>query len=71
MAIHLLDNSLEVEIFIDKADAEFADDVCVRIIENCPEEEKIFYGGETNIYLTRDQARQIIAEFQKVLESAE
>ncbi len=71
MAIHLLDDSLEIEIFIDQADAEFADDVCVRVIETCPEEEKIFYAGETNIYLTREQARQIVAEFQKVLEAAE
>ncbi|MHC1773471.1 MAG: hypothetical protein AB9907_17385 [Flexilinea sp.] len=67
MAVQLLDDSLKIEIFIDKEDAEFDDDVCVRVTETCEEEEKIFYAGETNIYLTRDQARQIVEEFQKVL----
>ncbi|GAP40006.1 hypothetical protein [Flexilinea flocculi] len=67
MAVFLLNNSLKVEVFVDKADAEFEDDICVRITEDCAEDEKIFYGGETNLYLTREQAQEIIKEFQKAI----
>ncbi len=59
MAIYLLDDSLKVEVFFDPEDCEFNDNICVRFTEECPEEEKLFWAGETNIYLTPDQARQL------------
>jgi hypothetical protein len=57
--IYLLDNSLSVEIYYDQFDCEFEDNICVSMIEDCPEEEKIFRVEETNIYLTPTQARDL------------
>jgi hypothetical protein len=59
MPITLLDGSLKLEVFFDCKDSQFEDHICLKIVEDCPEEEKIFYAGETNIYLTSEQARQI------------
>ena len=67
MAVKILDDSLTFEAFIDREDAGFEDDVCLRFTETCPEEEKVFYAGESNLYVTRDQARQIAAEILKAL----
>lgn len=59
MPISLLDNSLKVDIYYDHEDCQFDDNICVSFVEDCPEEEKIFQAGETNIYLTPEQARQL------------
>jgi hypothetical protein len=59
MAIFLLDNSLKVEICYDETEREFADNILVSIIEDCPDDEKVFRGDETNLYLTPDQACQL------------
>ncbi|RJQ44459.1 MAG: hypothetical protein C4545_01355 [Anaerolineaceae bacterium] len=61
MTISLLDGSLHVGVFFDKGDHEFEDNICICFTEDCPEEEKIFYAGETNIYITSDQARELAA----------
>jgi hypothetical protein len=68
MSIYLLDNSLKVDVFFDTEDCDFNDNICVRFTEECPEEEKLFWAGETNIYLTPDQARQLA---RVLLEAAE
>ncbi len=60
MAIHLLENTLKVDIYYDETDCGFDDNICVSIIEDCPEEEKIFRAVETNMYLTPEQATQLI-----------
>jgi len=60
MSIWLLDNSLKVNIYYDTGDSEYDDNICVCIVEDCPEEEKIFRADETNIYLTPEQAIQLI-----------
>jgi hypothetical protein len=70
MAIYLLDKSLKVEIFFDPEDSDFNDNVCVRFTEECPEEEKLFWAGETNIYLTPDQARQLAQVLIKAAEAS-
>ena len=67
MAVKILDNTLTFEAFIDHEDAGFEDDVCLRFTETCPEEEKVFYAGESNLYVTREQARQIAEEILKSL----
>lgn len=67
MAVKILDDTISIEVFIDKEDAGFEDDVCLRFTETCPEEEKVFYGGETSLYLTRKQAKQIASEILKAL----
>jgi hypothetical protein len=59
MTITLLDGSLKVDVFFDCKDSQFEDHICLKIVEDCPENEKIFYAGETNIYLTAKQAQQI------------
>lgn len=59
MSITLLDGTLQVHIFYEKGDHEFDDNVCICFKEDCPEDEKIFYAGETNIYVTSQQARKL------------
>ena len=59
MAITLLDGSLKMDVFYDCKDRQFDDHICLKVVEDCPEDEKIFYAGETNIYLTAEQAQQI------------
>lgn len=54
----LLDNSLHVSVFYESTDSDFDDDICIRLREKCPEDEKIFKADETNIFLTPDQANQ-------------
>lgn len=68
MPIYLLDDSVMVNIYYDCADSEFDDNICVSILEDCPEEEKIFRSDETNIYLTRQQARELA---EALLQAAE
>ena len=58
MFVLLLDNSLKVEVYCDNMDSEFEDNVCISFVETCPDDEKIFRAGETNIYLTLKQAEQ-------------
>ncbi len=58
MFVLLLDNSLKIEVYCDDMDSEFEDNVCVSIVETCPEDEKVFRADETNIYLTPKQAEQ-------------
>jgi hypothetical protein len=59
MTVNLLDGSLKLDVFYYCKDSQFEDHLCLKIIEECPEEEKIFNAGETNIYLTAEQAQQI------------
>lgn len=59
MTISLLDGTLKVGVFFEKGDHEFEDNVCICLKEECPEEEKILYAGETNIYITPEQAREL------------
>jgi len=59
MAIELLNGSLNVDIFYDKSDKEYDDNICVVLKEFGPEDEKILYAGETNIFITPDEARKL------------
>ena len=59
MAIELLNGSLKVEVFFDKKDKEYEDNICVCLREFGPEDEKILYAGETNIFINAEQAREI------------
>jgi hypothetical protein len=65
MEIYLLDNSLQVEICYDASDCEFEDNILVRFLEDCPEDEKIFRHDETNIFLTADQALALAEDLIK------
>jgi hypothetical protein len=70
MSINLLDGSLQVEIFYDPGDRQYDDNICVCVDETCPEEEKIFYAGETNIYLTAEQARRVAEALLKAADQS-
>jgi hypothetical protein len=59
MAIELLNGSLKVNIFYDPGDREFEDNVCVCLKEFGPDEEKILYADETNLFLTAEEARKL------------
>jgi hypothetical protein len=59
MDINLLDNSLNIEVFFDRQDENFKDNICLRIKENCPDEERIFRAEESYLYLTPKQACQL------------
>jgi len=59
MAIYLLDHSLKVDVFYDHSDCEYGDNICVSIVESCPDEERIFKYDELNLYLSSEEARQL------------
>jgi hypothetical protein len=65
MKIHLLDESLQVEIFYEKADQSYADNICMQITEECPEDERLFRAHQTCLYLTPQQACQLAAALTK------
>lgn len=67
MAVTFMENTLKFEAFIDREDPTAEDNVCLRFTEDCPEEEKVFYAGESTLYLTREQARGIAEEILRVL----
>ena len=56
VAIFLLEDSLRVEVYFESSDQDFEDNICISFYEDCPYPEKIFRAGETNIYLTPEQA---------------
>lgn len=70
MTIHLVDDTLKVEIFYEKTDQAFSDNVCMRIIEDCPEDEKLFKAHETNLYLTPQQATQLASALARASEKS-
>jgi hypothetical protein len=59
MYIFLLDNTLRLKVYHDPQDREYDDNICVSIDECCDDDEKIFRGDETNIYLNSSQAQQL------------
>lgn len=59
MTIYLLDKTLQIDIFFEYADQDLEDNICVAIIERCPPQERLLRSGETHIFLTPGQARQL------------
>ena len=59
MAVYLLDKSLKVDICYEDNDSDYEDNIRICIVEECPDEEKIFIHDETNIYLLPDEANQL------------
>ncbi len=56
MALSLLDDSLRVSVYYEESDSDFEDNICVCIVEDCPEEERLLRADEVNIFLTPEQA---------------
>jgi hypothetical protein len=69
--IHLLDDSLEVEIFFDKGDCGYTDNICLKITESCEEEEKVFRHDENNLYLTAEQAAALASALNKAVQDSQ
>jgi len=59
MGIELLNGSLKIEVFFDPKDREYEDNICLCVQELGPEDEKILYAGETNIFINADEARKL------------
>jgi len=59
MGIDLLNSSLKIEIFFDANDREYEDNICICIQEYGPEDEKILYAGETNLFISAEEARKL------------
>jgi len=59
MTIYLLDKTLQIDIFYECEDQDLEDNICVSIVEVCPPQERIMRAGQTNLFLTADQARQL------------
>lgn len=59
MSIHLLEGTLQIDIFYECEDQDLEDNICVAIIETCPPEEQLLQAGETHIYLTPEEARDL------------
>ena len=58
--ILLLDESLQVEIFFESDDCGYEDNICLKITESCPDEEKVFLHDESHLYLTPAQAQELV-----------
>lgn len=69
MSIRLLDNSLKVDIYFAESESDFDDDICLCIVEDCPEEEKLFRVDETNIFITPEQASLLILALERALDN--
>lgn len=59
MAINLLENTLQIEIFYDHEDRDLDDHICVSIVESCPPAERLLRAGKTHLYLTAAEARAL------------
>ncbi len=68
-AITLLDGSLKLSIFYEESDREFEDDICLRFVEDCPEDEKILSADEVNIFLTPGEAALIVLELNRAMQA--
>ncbi len=68
--IQLLDGSLIVDIEYDEADSDFEDNICLTIYESCPADEKIMIAGETNLFLTPEEAQVLAARLLKAAEAS-
>jgi hypothetical protein len=70
MSIYLLDDSLEVKVYFEPDETDYDDDICVSFFESCKEDERIFRAGETHIYLTPVQARQLAEALLKAVDAS-
>ena len=59
MTVYLLEGTLQIDIFYDCEDQDLEDNVCIQVIERCPPGERLLRAGQTNIFLTPEQAREL------------
>jgi hypothetical protein len=68
--IELLDNTLLVEVRYVCEDQDLADNICIKVNETCPEEEKIFMHDESHLYITQEQAVALAEALLKAVEQS-
>jgi hypothetical protein len=68
--IELLDNTLLVEVRYVCEDQDLADNICIKVTETCPEEEKIFMHDESHLYITQEQAVALAEALLKAVEQS-
>lgn len=68
--IELLDNTLLVEVRYACEDKDLADNICIKVSETCPEDEKIFVHDESNMYITKEQALALADALLKAAEKS-
>ncbi len=71
MTISLIDGTLKVNVYFEQIDCDYGDNVCLSIVEKCPDDEKVFRGDETNLYLTVKQARKLASALVNAAEDSE
>jgi hypothetical protein len=69
--ILLLDKTLQVEINFSKEDCDLEDNICIKVLEDCPEDEKIFKHEESHIFLTRKQAHDLATALSEAVKASE
>ena len=69
--IYLLDDSLQVEVFLEKDDLGYTDNICLKIIESCIEEEKVFRHDENHLYLTPEQAKALAEALTRAVQNSQ
>jgi len=68
--IELLDNTLLVEVRYVCEDQDLADNICIKVSETCPEEEKIFMHDESHLYITQEQLVALAEALLKAVEQS-
>ena len=68
MKIKLLDGSWDVEVFLDRSEPAYDDNVFLSISEECPQEQKLIKGNQITLGITAADARELA---QRLLEVAE
>jgi hypothetical protein len=71
MKIKLPDGSLHVDVFLDRSESGYDDNVFVRITEECPERYKLFRGNQITIGITAADARKLAQQLVEVAEQDE
>ena len=71
MLIALLNGALVVQIKLEKTDISFDDNICLCFEEPCHDDEKIFRGEQTHLYLTAAEAREMATALLTVAEESD
>lgn len=71
MRIKLLKGALLVQIQFEKSDSEYDDNICLCFEEPCHDDERIFRGDQTHLYLTANEARNLANALLVVAEESD
>ena len=69
--IILLDNTLQIEVWYACEDKDLVDNICIKISESCPENEKVFIHDESHLYITKEQAQALADALLGAVENSE